>query len=49
MAILAQEYPRFSDAEFARRHKAIAEVMAKADLDWRSKQSAANCSPPITP
>jgi hypothetical protein len=33
MAILAQEYPRFSDAEFARRHKAIAEVMAKTDLD----------------
>jgi Xaa-Pro aminopeptidase len=33
MAILQQEYPRFSDAEFARRHKAIAEVMAKADLD----------------
>jgi Xaa-Pro aminopeptidase len=33
MAILGQEYPRFSEAEFARRHKAIAEVMAKADLD----------------
>ncbi|HEX7054535.1 MAG TPA: M24 family metallopeptidase [Burkholderiales bacterium] len=33
MAILGQEYPRFSEAEYARRHKAIAEVMAKADLD----------------
>ena len=30
---VAQEYPRFSDAEFARRHKGIAEVMANADLD----------------
>jgi Xaa-Pro dipeptidase len=33
MAILAQEYPRFSDAEFTRRHRVIAEVMAKAGLD----------------
>jgi Xaa-Pro aminopeptidase len=33
MAILEQEYPRFSDAEYARRHKALAEAMAKADVD----------------
>jgi Xaa-Pro aminopeptidase len=32
-AILAQEYPRFSDAEYARRHKALGEVMAKAGAD----------------
>jgi Xaa-Pro aminopeptidase len=32
-AILEQEYPRFSDAEYARRHRALAEVMAKADVD----------------
>jgi len=32
-AIRAQEYPRFSDAEYARRHKALGEVMAKHDLD----------------
>jgi Xaa-Pro dipeptidase len=33
LAILSQEYPRFSDGEYARRHQAIADVMAKADLD----------------
>jgi Xaa-Pro aminopeptidase len=33
MALLSQDYPRFSEAEYARRHQAIAEVMAKADLD----------------
>jgi len=27
-AILEQEYPRFSDAEYARRHNALAAVMA---------------------
>jgi len=32
-AIVAQEYPRFSDAEFARRHAALAAVMQKADVD----------------
>jgi len=32
-AIRAQEYPRFSDAEYARRHKALGGVMAKHDLD----------------
>ena len=32
-AILAQEYPRFSDAEYARRHRALGEVMAKAGVD----------------
>jgi Xaa-Pro dipeptidase len=32
-AIMAQEYPRFSDAEFARRHKALAAVMEKAGVD----------------
>ena len=32
-AILEQEYPRFSDAEYARRHKALAEVMEKAGAD----------------
>src|SRR6185369_15558336 len=32
-AIVAQEYPRFSDAEFARRHRALAQVMQKADVD----------------
>ena len=31
--IVAQEYPRFSDAEYARRHAALAEAMAKHDLD----------------
>lgn len=32
-AILAQEYPRFSEAEYARRHKLLGEVMAKAGVD----------------
>jgi Xaa-Pro dipeptidase len=32
-AILAQEYPRFSDAEYARRHVALAQVMEKAGVD----------------
>ena len=33
LAIMAQEYPRFSDAEFARRHAALAGVMAKHGCD----------------
>jgi Xaa-Pro dipeptidase len=32
-AILAQEYPRFSDAEYARRHAALTSVMQRADVD----------------
>jgi len=32
-AIVEQEYPRFSDAEYARRHRALAAVMGKQDLD----------------
>ena len=32
-AIVAQEYPRFSDAEYARRHHALQAVMEKADDD----------------
>jgi len=32
-AIRAQEYPRFSDAEFARRHRALQAVMEKAGVD----------------
>ena len=32
-AILAQEYPRFSDAEYARRHRALHEAMQKAGVD----------------
>jgi len=32
-AIMAQAYPRFSDAEYARRHQRLAEVMAKAGVD----------------
>jgi Xaa-Pro dipeptidase len=32
-AIMAQEYPRFSDAEYARRHQLLAAVMEKADVD----------------
>jgi len=32
-AIVDQEYPRFSDAEFARRHRALAQVMEKAGVD----------------
>lgn len=31
--IVAQEYPRFSDGEYARRHAALAEVMARRDVD----------------
>jgi Xaa-Pro aminopeptidase len=30
---MAQEYPRFSDAEYARRHRRLAAVMEKADVD----------------
>ena len=32
-AIMAQEYPRFSDAEFARRHQLLGKVMEKAGVD----------------
>ncbi len=32
-AIMAQEYPRFSDDEYARRYRRLADVMAKADVD----------------
>jgi Xaa-Pro aminopeptidase len=32
-AIVAQEYPRFSDAEYRRRHAALAATMAKHDVD----------------
>src|SRR5437762_10776321 len=32
-AILAQEYPRFSDAEYARRHRALQAVMDRAGVD----------------
>src|SRR2546429_2515190 len=32
-AIVAQEYPRFSDAEYARRHRALAAVMEAAGVD----------------
>jgi Xaa-Pro dipeptidase len=32
-AIMQQQYPRFSDAEYARRHQALAEVMARHDCD----------------
>jgi Xaa-Pro aminopeptidase len=32
-AILEQEYPRFSDAEYARRHKLLASVMEKSGVD----------------
>jgi Xaa-Pro aminopeptidase len=32
-AIRAQEYPRFSDAEYARRHRALQAVMEKAGAD----------------
>ena len=32
-AIMAQEYPRFSDAEYARRHQALGAVMEKAGAD----------------
>jgi Xaa-Pro aminopeptidase len=31
--IVAQEYPRFSDAEYARRHRALQAVMERADVD----------------
>jgi Xaa-Pro aminopeptidase len=31
--IVAQEYPRFSDGEYRRRHAALAEVMARRELD----------------
>ena len=33
MNLLEQEYPRFSDAEYARRHRALDEVMRKHDVD----------------
>ena len=32
-SIVEQEYPRFSDAEYTRRHQALAAVMQKHDLD----------------
>lgn len=32
-AILEQEYPRFSDTEYARRHQLLGEVMARAGVD----------------
>ena len=32
-AIVAQEYPRFSDAEYARRHRALQDVMQQAGVD----------------
>lgn len=32
-AIMAQEYPRFSDAEYVRRHQQLAAVMEKAGVD----------------
>jgi len=32
-AIVAQEYPRFSDTEFERRHRALQAVMQRADVD----------------
>lgn len=32
-AIMAQEYPRFSNAEYARRHKLLGDVMEKAGVD----------------
>src|SRR5262249_39355804 len=32
-SILRQEYPRFSDAEYARRHVALEALMQKADVD----------------
>src|ERR1700758_2645140 len=32
-AIMAQDYPRFSDEEYARRYRRLADVMAKADVD----------------
>src|SRR5574340_166450 len=32
-AIMEQEYPRFSDAEYARRYKLLEEVMAKTGVD----------------
>ena len=31
--ILEQEYPRFSDAEYARRHAALAKVLERAGVD----------------
>ena len=33
LAIVAQEYPRFSDAEYARRHQRLGAVMEKAGVD----------------
>ena len=32
-AIVAQEYPRFSDAEYTRRHRALQAVMERASVD----------------
>jgi Xaa-Pro aminopeptidase len=32
--IIAQEYPRFSDAEYARRHRLLGEVMQKHGVDY---------------
>jgi Xaa-Pro aminopeptidase len=31
--LLGQEYPRFSDAEYARRHRALGQAMRKHDVD----------------
>ena len=33
LAIMEQEYTRFSDAEYARRHQLLARVMEKAGVD----------------
>jgi len=33
LKLLEQEYPRFSDAEYARRHRALSHVMQKHDVD----------------
>jgi Xaa-Pro aminopeptidase len=33
LSIMEMEYPRFSDAEYARRHRALAAVMEKAGVD----------------
>jgi Xaa-Pro aminopeptidase len=33
LKLLEQEYPRFSDAEYARRHRALEELMRKHDVD----------------
>jgi hypothetical protein len=40
--IFEQSYPRFSDAEYRRRHGALARVMEKADVDHLLIVSAMN-------